>query len=105
MRDSLKEIKMHTHSYIYIITNKHKNVLYLGVTNNLMRRIYEHKNQLTKGFAYRYNLDQLVYYEIYPDITTAIAREKQIKGWTRDKKSRLINSLNPTWEDLYENLC
>lgn len=90
---------------IYLLTNKHKNVLYVGVTNNLIRRVFEHKNKLVKGFTEKYSVDRLVYYEMYNDITDAIAREKQIKGWARKKKNELINQLNPEWKDLYEEIC
>ena len=68
--------------YIYLLTNKHNNVLYTGVSNDLIRRIYEHKNKLQKGFTEKYNVERLVYYEIYADIADAIMREKQIKGWS-----------------------
>ncbi len=91
--------------YIYLLTNKHGNVLYTGVTNDLIRRIYEHKNKLQKGFTQKYNVDRLVYYEMYSDITDAIAREKQIKGWSRKKKNELVEQLNPKWKDLYEDIC
>ncbi|TAK78239.1 MAG: GIY-YIG nuclease family protein [Gammaproteobacteria bacterium] len=91
--------------YIYLLTNQHGNVLYTGVTNNLIRRVYEHKNKLQKGFTERYNVDRLVYYEAYSNIADAITREKQIKGWSRKKKNELINQLNPKWDDLYEEIC
>ena len=86
--------------YIYLITNKGLNVLYAGVTNNLIRRIYEHKNKLVEGFTKKYNVDRLIYYEVYSEISDAIAREKQIKGWARKKKNDLINQTNPEWKDL-----
>ena len=86
--------------YVYILTNKHNTVLYIGVTNNIERRLYEHKNKLVDGFTKRYNLDKLVYYETTENILTAIEREKQLKGWTRAKKNELIKSLNPEWIDL-----
>ena len=86
--------------YVYILTNKHNTVLYIGVTNNIERRLYEHKNKLVDGFTKRYNLDKLVYYETTENILTAIEREKQLKGWTRAKKNELIKSLNPEWNDL-----
>lgn len=98
----LRELKA---SYVYLLTNKHNNVLYTGVTNNLIRRIYEHKVKLVKGFTQRYNVDRLVYYEAYSNIVKGIQREKQIKGWTRKRKDTLINTLNPRWEDLYPSLC
>lgn len=90
--------------YVYFLTNNNFNVLYVGVTNDLLRRIYKHKNKLQKGFTQKYNLDRLVYYETCEDIVSAIAREKQIKGWTRKKKDELIHSVNPLWEDLYDAL-
>ena len=88
--------------YVYIITNKTKTVLYTGVTNNLERRIYEHKQKLIDGFTKRYNLNRLVYYETTTDIKSAIAREKQIKNLLRYKKEELINQMNPLWDDLME---
>ena len=86
--------------YVYIITNKTKTVLYTGVTNNLSRRIYEHKNKLIDGFTKNYNVDTLVYYEPYNDIKFALRREKQIKNLLRRKKEELINSINPDWDEL-----
>ena len=86
--------------YVYIITNKTKTVLYTGVTNNLSRRIYEHKNKLINGFTKNYNVDTLVYYEPYNDIKFALRREKQIKNLLRRKKEELINSINPNWDEL-----
>ena len=91
--------------YIYLLTHNHSNVLYTGVTNDLIRRIYEHKNKLQKGFTEKYNVDRLVYYEVYADIVGAITREKQIKGWSRKKKNELVNHANPKWKDLYESIC
>lgn len=91
-------------SYIYILTNKHKNVLYIGVTSDLVKRIYEHKNKLVKGFTQKYNVDRLVYYEVSQSIVSAIEREKQIKKWSRAKKINLIESINADWLDLYEQL-
>jgi len=85
--------------YVYIMTN-HSRTLYTGVTNNLERRVYEHKHKLVPGFTQKYNITMLVYYEETPDVHVAIAREKQIKGWLRSKKIALIESLNPNWEDL-----
>lgn len=86
--------------FVYILTNKTKTVLYTGVTNDLKRRIYEHKNKLIAGFTKKYNVDQLVYYEVTSDIKEAIKREKQIKNLLRLKKEDLINSTNPNWDDL-----
>ena len=88
--------------YVYILTNTHKTVLYTGVTNDLIRRVFEHKNHLDKGsFTARYNVEYLVYYEETSDVEAAIEREKQIKGWSRKRKNKLIESKNPNWEDLY----
>ena len=86
--------------FIYILTNKTKTVLYTGVTNDLKRRVYEHKNKMVDGFTKTYNVDRLVYYEITSDIKAAIKREKQIKNLLRCKKENLINSMNPSWDDL-----
>ena len=88
--------------YVYILTNKKQGVLYTGVTNNLERRMYEHKNKLIPGFASKYHLKKLVYFEETTDVNAAIAREKQIKGWLRKKKVALIESDNPEWDDLSE---
>ncbi|MDD3419848.1 MAG: GIY-YIG nuclease family protein [Candidatus Gastranaerophilales bacterium] len=90
--------------YIYIITNKTNTTLYTGVTNDLIRRIYEHKNKLVEGFSNRYNLNKLLYYEICDTPDAAITREKQIKGGSRKRKEALIINQNPKWEDLYERL-
>lgn len=89
--------------YVYILTNHTKTTLYIGVTNNLERRLYEHKNKLIDGFSKRYNLNKLVYYEETTSIVSAIEREKQLKGYTRSKKDTLIITKNPYWEDLSEN--
>jgi putative endonuclease len=95
---------MNKEYYVYIITNKSNRVLYTGVTNDLRKRIYEHKNKLVKGFTSRYNVEKLVYYDICEDIEIAILREKQIKGWLRRKKVALIGSMNPEWNDLSEEI-
>jgi len=87
--------------YIYIMTNSSR-TLYTGVTANLVRRIYEHKNKLIEGFTQKYNITKLVYYEITNDVQVAIQREKQIKGWLRKKKIALIEAANPEWKDLSE---
>ena len=86
--------------YVYMITNKNNKVLYIGVTNDLRRRIYEHKNKLVEGFSSKYNLTKLVYYNETSDIKEAIAFEKKLKGWLRAKKDALINEINPEWGDL-----
>ncbi len=91
---------MNTQFYVYIMTNKSNTVLYTGVTNDLNRRVYEHKNKLLEGFTKRYNIDKLVFYEIYDDINNAIAREKQMKSGTRAKKIKLIEEMNSGWKDL-----
>ena len=83
--------------YVYIITNKENKVLYTGVTNSLERRMYEHKNKIIKGFTSKYNVNKLVYFEETKDINEAIAREKEIKGWRRNKKVALIERVNPAW--------
>ncbi len=87
------------HYYVYIMTNKSK-TLYTGVTNNLERRVYEHKNKLVAGFTSKYNTTKLVHYEETNDVQEALAREKQIKGWLRSKKIALIEVENPEWKDL-----
>ena len=91
--------------FVYILTNNHKNVIYTGITNDLARRIFEHKNHLDKGsFTARYNVERLVYFEVTSDVNSAIEREKQIKGWKRKRKNKLVESKNPNWEDLYEKI-
>ena len=90
------------HGYIYILTNKNNTTLYTGVTNDLKRRIYEHKEKLVDGFTKRYNITKLVYYELFDNIEYAILREKQLKGGSRLKKKNLIDKFNPDWEDLYD---
>jgi len=87
--------------YIYIMTNNSK-TLYTGVTDDLVLRVYEHKNKLIKGFTQKYNITRLVYYEITSDVQAAIQREKQIKGWLRKKKIALIEAANLEWNDLSE---
>ena len=85
--------------YVYIMTNK-SGTLYTGLTNNLERRMYEHKEKLLKGFSEKYNISRLVFYEAFSDIRSAISREKQIKGWVRSKKIEIIELMNPGWKDL-----
>lgn len=87
------------HYFVYILTNKSR-TFYVGVTNNLERRMSEHKQKLVQGFTTRYNITLLAYYETYSDVNAAIAREKQVKDWRREKKIALIESLNPDWKDL-----
>jgi len=86
--------------YVYLLTNWDNKVMYLGVTNNLERRLHEHKNKLVKGFTEKYNVNKLVYFEETQDVSAAIAREKEIKKWRREKKNQLVNRMNPNWEDL-----
>ena len=88
--------------YVYILTNKSDRVMYIGVTNNLERRVFEHKQELVEGFTKRYHVHKLVYYEKFSDAYAAITREKQIKGWNRKRKNKLIESVNPRWRDLSE---
>ncbi len=90
--------------YVYIMTNKTNKVLYTGVTNGLKRRVYEHKNKLAEGFTKKYNIDKLVYYEVCEQAESAILREKQIKGGSRERKIKLVNSMNKEWRDLYDEL-
>lgn len=90
--------------YIYIMTNFENGTIYTGVTNDLVRRVYEHRNGLVEGFTKKYDLKKLVYYEISDTIEVAILREKQIKGGSRKKKLDLINNFNKKWDDLYESI-
>jgi putative endonuclease len=90
--------------YVYILFNKKNGTLYIGVTNNLSRRIYEHKNKLVKGFTEKYWVDKLGYYEVSDSIESAIAREKQLKAGSRQKKIDLIKNMNPDWRDLYGDI-
>jgi putative endonuclease len=90
--------------YVYIMTNKWNKVLYTGVTNDLMRRVQEHGDKTFQGFTKRYNVDKLVYFEDTESIESAILREKQIKGGSRKDKIELVNSVNPEWRDLSEEL-
>ena len=91
-------------SYVYIMTNKFNTVLYTGVTSDLKKRVWQHKEKLADGFTQRYNVTKLVYYEVFHDIRDAITREKQIKGGSRQKKIDLIQSMNADWHDLYDDL-
>ena len=90
--------------FVYLMTNSSRVVLYTGVTNNLQRRVWEHRNQAVEGFTCRYRVDRLVYYELFPNPRDAIAREKEIKGWRRSKKDALIATMNPKWDDLSRTL-
>ena len=95
---------MNRQYFVYIMTNKRNKVLYTGVTNNLKRRVCKHKEKLVDGFARKYKITKLVYYEVFEDIENAILREKRIKGGSRQKKIELINSINEGWRELYEEL-
>ena len=98
-------LRMPKNYCVYIITNSRNTVLYTGVTGNLLERINQHKNKLVFSFSSKYNLNKLVYFEVYDDINLAIKREKQIKAGNRKKKFELITKLNPLWKDLYHSLC
>ena len=86
--------------YVYLLTNKSNKVMYIGVTNNLERRVYEHKTKQVPGFTEKYNVNRLVYFEETQDVSAAIAREKEIKRWRREKKNQLVVVVNPEWKDL-----
>jgi len=90
--------------YVYIMTNKGNTALYTGVTGNLIKRVYEHRQKLVEGFTKRYNVVKLVYYEAFDQVENALAREKQIKAGSRQKKLQLIKGMNAEWKDLYEEL-
>jgi len=90
--------------FVYIMSNKPNGVLYIGVTNDLIRRVFEHKQHLAKGFTARYNLDKLVWFEQTEDINSGISKEKQLKNWHRQWKVNLIEQTNPNWQDLYANI-
>lgn len=87
--------------YVYMISNKKDGILYIGFSGNLIKRVYEHKNKIISGFSTKYNLDKLVYYEIYEDPENAIKREKRLKKYRREDKIKLVEKLNPEWTDLY----
>lgn len=91
--------------YVYILSSKRNGTLYIGVTSDLIKRIYEHKNNLVEGFTKKYNVHQLVWYEIHGSPESAISREKQIKKWKREWKLKLIEKENPHWNDLYKSIC
>ena len=90
--------------FVYILTKGHHTALYVGVTNDLVRRVHEHRTKIASGFTTRYNVDKLVYFEETSDVVGAIAREKQIKGGSREKKVELVNATNPDWRDLFDDL-
>ena len=89
--------------YVYILTNWNDKVMYIGVTNDLQRRVYEHKQELLDGFTKKYKVHKLVYFEETSDVRAAIEREKQLKGWLRKRKNELVETINPEWKDLSES--
>ena len=90
--------------YVYMITNKHNTVLYTGITGDLPKRVYEHKEKLVNGFTKKYNVDKIVYFESFENVDNEIQREKQIKNYSRKRKEELINEFNEEWKDLYTEL-
>jgi putative endonuclease len=98
------KVAMQKQYFVYIMTNQWKNVLYIGLTNNLTKRVYQHKEKSAYGFTKTYHITKLVYYEMYDSIIDALAREKQIKAGSRQKKIELVNSINNKWEDLYKEI-
>jgi len=90
--------------FVYMLASKRNGTLYIGVTNNLFKRVHQHKNDVTEGFTWKYNVHSLVYYEVFNRIQDAITREKQMKKWKRQWKMELIEKSNPNWEDLFESL-
>ena len=96
---------MSYYSYVYILASKKNGTLYVGVSRNLPKRVYEHRNDLVEGFTQQYKVHNLVYYEIFEDIKEAIKREKQLKNWKRAWKIKLIESKNSAWEDLYDEIA
>lgn len=95
---------MNQQSYVYIMGNSPRGVLYIGVTSNLVQRVYQHKNKTFQGFTEKYNCNKLYFYEVYEDISEAILREKRLKKWKRDWKFRIIEEVNFKWKDLYEEI-
>jgi putative endonuclease len=102
MRQVMGDAKQY---YVYILASKIGGTLYIGVTNNLVRRVYEHRERLVEGFTKRYGVAKLVYYEVHSDVEAAITREKQMKKWNRAWKVRLIEESNPNWSDLYNQIA
>ncbi len=102
--EAIPERLMEKQFFVYMMTNRNNTVVYTGVTNGLRRRVYEHKEKLGSSFTKRYNVTKIVYYEVFQDALSAIAREKQIKAGSRIKKIELINSMNKDWKDLYDEL-
>ena len=90
--------------FVYLMANKYNNVLYIGMTNDLIRRVFEHKNNLIEGFTKKYNCHKLVWFQETNDVVSAITQEKGMKKWKREYKENVINELNPEWKDLYDDL-
>jgi putative endonuclease len=91
--------------YVYIVSSYNKNAIYIGMTSNLPKRIWEHKNKVADGHTKKYNIDRLVYYEVFDNADEAVKRERNMKDWQREWKDKRINKMNPNWDDLYENIC
>ena len=91
--------------YVYILASRKDGVIYIGVTNDIVRRVYEHRMKAVPGFTSKYNITRLVWFEVYDDPTNAITREKELKKWKRRWKTELIEAQNPQWNDLYESIC
>ncbi|CAN7751019.1 GIY-YIG nuclease family protein [Bradyrhizobium sp. LjRoot220] len=91
--------------YVYILASRRDGAIYVGVTNDIVRRVYEHRIKAVPGFTSKYNITQLVWFEAYDDPTSAISREKELKKWKRRWKTELIEAQNPLWKDLYESIC
>ena len=91
--------------YVYILASRRDGAIYVGVTNDIVRRIYEHRTKVIQGFTSKYNITRLVWFEIYEDPISAISREKELKKWKRAWKVQLIEAQNPRWDDLYESIC
>ncbi len=104
MLQNIKKVQMNRQYYVYIMTNKRNTVLYTGITNDLKRRVYQHKKRLIDGFTKKYNIKKLIYYEVFEDPQNAILREKQIKAGARQKKVDLIERINKEWRDLYDEI-
>ncbi len=95
---------LHKQYYVYVLTNKYKNVFYVGITSDIQGRMWEHKTKTYCGFSAKYNLNRLVYYEIFEDVDEAIRREKRLKKWPRDWKKKIVSEFNSTWKDLYNDI-
>ena len=100
----VKEYMMNKRPAVYLLTNRPNGTLYTGVTSDLPKRVWQHKNEISKGFCTKYNLNKLVYFELFEDMYQAISREKQIKAGSRKAKIKLIESINPVWKDLYQSI-